>query len=97
MWGVLVQALIAAVGYLLPRLLAALGVVVLSQTTVQPIIDWLHDKIVANLSGMSENAFLFLQFMGVEDAIGIIFSAYGVLLGIQAAKAAFSKSVAKGG
>jgi len=97
MWGVLVQALIAAAGYLLPRLLAALGVVVISETTVQPIIDWLHGKILGNLSGMSESAFMFLQYMGVEDAIGIIFSAYGVLLGLQAAKAAFSRSAAKGG
>lgn len=95
MWGVLVQALVAAAGYLLPRLLATLGVVMFSETTVQPILDWLQGKIVGQLSGSGE--FLqFLQFMGVQDAVSIIFSAYGVLLGMKAAKAAFSKSASKG-
>lgn len=95
MWGILIQAIIAAAGYLLPRLLAALGVVVFSETAIQPILNWLQGKIVEQLSGSGE--FLgFLQFMGVQDAISIIFSAYGVLLGMVAAKAAFSKSAAKG-
>lgn len=95
MWGILVQAIIAAGTYFLPRLLAALGVVVFSETAVQPILNWLQGKIVEQLSGSAE--FLgFLQFMGVQDAVSIIFSAYGVLLGMVAAKAAFSKSAAKG-
>ncbi|PWU31377.1 hypothetical protein DK254_02415 [Pseudomonas sp. RW407] len=96
MWGVLVQALIAAVGYLLPRLLAALGVVVVSETAVKPILDWLHNKIITQMSGLPEQGLHLFQYMGFEDAIGIVFSAYGVLLGLQAAKAAFSKSASKG-
>lgn len=96
MWGILAQAIIAALGFLLPRLLAVFGVVVFSETAVKPILDWLQGQIISQLSGSAE--FLgFLQFMGVQDAIGIIFSAYGVLLGMAAAKAAFSKSAAKGG
>lgn len=95
MWGILIQAGIAVGSYLLPRLLAAIGVVVFSETAVQPILDWLQGQIISQLSGSAE--FLgFLQFMGVQDAISIVFSAYGVLLGMVAAKAAFSKSAAKG-
>lgn len=96
MWGILVQAIIAALGFILPRLLAVFGVVLFSETAVKPILDWLQGQIVSQLSGSAE--FLqFLQFMGVQDAISIIFSAYGLLIGMSAAKAAFSKSAAKGG
>ncbi|MCE4068535.1 MULTISPECIES: DUF2523 family protein [Pseudomonas] len=96
MWGILVQAIVAAGSYLLPRLLAAIGVVAFSQTAVQPVLNWLQGKIVEQLSSTGE-ALQFLQYMGVQDAISIIFSAYAVLLGMTAAKAAFSKSASKGG
>ncbi|HCF7371493.1 TPA: DUF2523 domain-containing protein [Pseudomonas aeruginosa] len=95
MWGVLFQALVAAGSYLLPRLLATLGVVAVSETTLKPIVNWLKDRVLSNIGSLPENARLFLEYLGVVDAVSIVFSAYLLLIGIQAAKVAFSKKAAK--
>lgn len=77
---------------LLPRLLAALGVVAFSAAVVTPIFDWLQTQISNQLNGFGADAYNLLSFLGVVDAIGIIFAAYSMAISIKAGKALFAKS-----
>lgn len=96
MFAILWPILTSVVGWALPRLLAVMGVVGVTETVVKPALDWAQQQLVLQLNGMGEMAVTFLNFMGVFDAIGIIFTAYATALGIKAGKAAFSKNAAKG-
>lgn len=91
MYGVLLSAGISALTWLLPRLLAVLGVVVISESVYTPMMNFLQSKITASLSGIGSEAFAFLNFVAVPQAISIIFAAVTLKLGIKGAKAAFAK------
>lgn len=91
MFQVLFVAGQAIAMWILPRLLAVLGVVTISTTVIQPIYNWLESKILSNLSSVGGDAYGFLQFLGVPNAISIVFSAYALKLSINGAKAAFAK------
>lgn len=95
MWPLLIQAGVSLLGYALPRLLAVGGVVAVSEAVIQPAFDFLQNKIMSQFSGLPVEAVNFLNFLGLTDAIGIIFAAYTTALGIKAGKAAFAKSGAK--
>ncbi|WP_397378582.1 DUF2523 family protein [Pseudomonas sp.] len=89
---VLFTVLTSALRWLLPRLLAVVGVVAFSQVAVTPIFDWLKDQLLAKLNSLPADAVTFLAFVGVFDAISIVFSAYAMAISIKAGKAAFAKS-----
>ncbi|MGC3646035.1 hypothetical protein ACPTFH_32130 [Pseudomonas aeruginosa] len=57
-------------------------------------MNWLKDRVLSNIRSLPENARLFLEYLGVVDAVSIVFCAYLLLIGIQPAKVAFSKKVA---
>jgi hypothetical protein len=78
--------------WLLPRLLAALGVVAFSAVAVTPVFNWLQTQISNRLNGLGADAYNFLAFCGVVDAISIVFAAYTMAISIKAGKAAFAKS-----
>jgi hypothetical protein len=96
MFPVLVAAGTAVVSWLLPRLLSVAGTVVVSQTVITPIFTYLQNTITAKLGGMSADAVSFFQFVGIPDAISVIFAAYAMAIGIKSAKAAFQRSGARG-
>lgn len=91
MWAVLIDVLIRAGTYFLPRLLSLAGVVTISATVYTPLLNWLNSKITSSLSGLSADAYGFLQFVGIPNAISIIFAAITLQIGIKTAKAAFAK------
>ncbi|MCQ4248018.1 DUF2523 domain-containing protein [Pseudomonas stutzeri] len=97
MWPVLVSAIGSAIGALLPRIAAAIGVFAVSTIAVKPIIEALEAKLLGQMASFPTNVREFLAFLGVYDAIAIIFSAYVLLIGIQAAKAAASAKASKKG
>ena len=91
MFQVLFLAGQAVVRWLLPRLLAALGVVTVSTTAIMPMFNWLESKILQNLGQAGGDAYGFLQFLGVPNAISVVFAAYALRVSISGAKAAMSK------
>lgn len=78
--------------WLLPRLLAVFGAVAFSEAAVSPVFEWLEGQISTRLSGLGADAFNFLSFLGVVDAISIIFAGYAMAISIKVGKAAFAKS-----
>jgi hypothetical protein len=96
MFQVLIAALTAVASWILPRLLSVAGTVVVSQTVITPIFTYLQNTITAKLGGMSADAVNFFQFVGVPEAISVIFAAYSLAIGIRSAKAAFQRSGARG-
>lgn len=97
MFPVIAAAVGSAVGALLPRIAAAIGVYAVSTIAVKPIITALQDKLLGEMAGFPPAVRDFLAYLGVYDAIAIIFSAYLMLIGIQAAKAAASAKASKKG
>lgn len=91
MFQVLFVAGQAIAMWILPRLFAALGVVTISTTVIMPIYNWMESKILSSLSSVGGDAYGFLQFLGVPNAISVIFAAYALRLSISGAKAALSK------
>lgn len=91
MWGVLISAGTSLIQYLLPRVFAMLGVAAVSNTIIDPVFDYIHTKITSNFSGLGSDAYDFLSFVGVPDAVSILFSTITLIMGIRAAKLAFSK------
>lgn len=97
MFPVIASAIGSAVGALLPRIAAAVGVFAVSTIAVKPIITALESKLLGQLANFPTSVREFLAFLGVFDAISITFSAYVMLIGIQAAKAAASAKASKKG
>lgn len=95
MFHVLIAALTAVVSWVIPRLLAVAGTVVVSTTVLTPIFDYLQNMVMQRVNGMPADAVHFLQFTGIPEAISIIFSAYGMAIGMKAAKAAYQRSGSK--
>ncbi|PBK47817.1 DUF2523 domain-containing protein [Pseudomonas syringae pv. actinidiae] len=91
MFQVLFVAGQAIAMWVLPRLFAALGVITVSSTVIMPIYNWVETKILSSLSSAGSDAYGFLQFLGVPNAISIIFAAYALRVSIAGAKAAMSK------
>jgi len=91
MFQVLFVAGQAIIMWVMPRLLAALGVAAVSTTVLMPIYKWLENKILTNLSSAGGDAYGFLQFLGVPNAVTIVFAAYALRVSINGAKAAFAK------
>ncbi|MCQ2990930.1 DUF2523 domain-containing protein [Pseudomonas tremae] len=91
MFQVLFVAGQAVLMWILPRLMAAIGVITVSSTVIMPIYNWVESKILASLSSAGSDAYGFLQFLGVPNAISIIFAAYALRVSISGAKAAMSK------
>lgn len=96
MFHVLLAAGTAVASWLLPRLLSVAGTVAVSQTVITPIFTYLQNQITTKLGGMSADAVAFFQFVGVPDAISVVFAAYALAVGIKSAKAAFQRSGARG-
>jgi uncharacterized membrane protein len=96
MFQVIVAALTAVVGWVLPRLLAVGGTVAISATVLNPIFNYLQGRVMQNLNGMPADAVNFFQFAGVFDAVSVIFAAYAMAIGMKVAKAAFQKAGSKG-
>lgn len=97
MFPVIASAVGSAIGALLPRIAAAVGVFAVSTIAVKPIINALESKLLGEMANFPAGVREFLAFLGVYDAIAIIFSAYLMLIGIQAAKAAASVKASKKG
>jgi len=96
MYGVLIAALTAAFQWLLPRLISVVGTAVVSTAVYDPLLSWMQSRISQSFSGLSAEAYGFLQFTGITTAITIIFAAITMKLGIKAGKAAFAKKGATG-
>jgi hypothetical protein len=94
MFQVLFLAGQAVVMWLLPRLLAALGVTAVSAAVILPIYDWLKGKALEQLGSIGGDAAGFIDFLGLPTAISIVFAAYALKVSIGGAKAAFSKKSA---
>lgn len=95
MFQVLFAALSAVASYILPRLLAVGGTVVVSTTVLMPIFNWLQGQVMQRLNGMPADALALFQFLGVPDCIAVIFAAYGMAIGIKVAKAAYQRAGSK--
>jgi hypothetical protein len=95
MFQVLIAALTAVAGWILPRLLAVGGTVAISATVLTPIFNFLQGKVVSSLNGMGADAIGFFQFVGIFDAVSVIFAAYAMAIGMKVAKAAFQKAGSK--
>lgn len=91
MWAVLIDVFVRVIQWALPRILSVAGVVTISATVYTPMLNWLNNKINASLSGLSADAYGFLQFVGIPNAISIIFAAITLQIGIKTAKAAYAK------
>jgi hypothetical protein len=83
------------IDWVLPKLLAVGGTVAISVTVIQPIFSYLQNQVMSHLNGLSGDAVHFLQFVGVPDAISVIFAAYTMVFGLRAAKAAYQRSGSK--
>jgi len=95
MFQVLVAALTAVASWLLPRLLAVGGTVVVSATVLTPIFDYLQGQVLSRLNGMPVDAVNFFRFVGVFDAVSVIFAAYAMAIGLKVAKAAYQRKGSK--
>lgn len=95
----MIQALLfvltSVAGWLLPRLLAAGGTVVVSATVLMPIMEYLQAQVMQKIGGLSADAVNFLSFLGIPDAISIVFAAYTMAIGMKVATVAFSKAGSK--
>lgn len=96
MFQVLIAALTAVASWLLPRLLSVAGTVAVSSAVITPIFTYLQNMVSSRLGGMSADAVNFFQFVGVPDAVSVIFAAYAMAIGIRSAKAAFQRSGSRG-
>ncbi|MEN5313684.1 DUF2523 family protein [Pseudomonas koreensis] len=95
MFQVLIAALTAVAGWILPRLLAVGGTVVVSTTVLTPIFNFLQGRVVSALNGMGADAIGFFQFVGIFDAVSVIFAAYAMAIGMKVAKAAYQRAGSK--
>lgn len=95
MWAVLVPAMTAVASWLLPKLLAVGGTVVISATVLTPIFTYLQNQVMQKLNGMPADAVRFFQFVGIFDAVSVIFAAYAMAIGMKVAKAAFQRAGSK--
>jgi hypothetical protein len=95
MFQVLIAALTAVAGWILPRLLAVGGTVAISATVLTPIFNFLQGRVVSALNGMGADAIGFFQFVGVFDAVSVIFAAYAMAIGMKVAKAAYQRAGSK--
>jgi len=95
MWGVLVAAGMSLFRWVWPRIAAALGVVTLSATVYDPLLGFLRAKIDSSLAGVGSEAYSFLVFCGVPEAVQILFAAVTLNIGIRASKALFAKKAAE--
>lgn len=95
MFQVLITALTAVAGWILPRLLAVAGTAAISISVMMPIFNYLQDQVLQRLNGMPADAVNFFRFVGVFDAVSVIFAAYGMAVGIKVAKAAYQRAGSK--
>lgn len=95
MFQVLITALTAVAGWILPRLLAVGGTVAISAGVLMPIFAYLQNQVLQRLNGLPADALNFFQFLGVFDAISVIFAAYGMAVGIKVAKAVYQRAGSK--
>lgn len=95
MFAVLISALTAVAGWILPRLLAVAGTAAISTTVLMPIFDYLQSQVVQRLNSVPADVVHFLQFIGIFDAVSVIFAAYAMAVGIKVAKAAYQRSGSK--
>ncbi|KPX17684.1 DUF2523 family protein [Pseudomonas syringae] len=96
MYGVLLAAGMSLIKWLMPRLLAVLGVVVVSETVYTPMLNFLQSKITTSLNGVGAEALSFLNFLAVPQAITIVFAAVTLKISIKGAKSAFAKKASSG-
>lgn len=95
MWAVLYPVLTAVASWLLPKLFAVAGTVAISATVITPIFSYLQNQITQRLNGMPADAVHFFQFVGIFDAVSVIFAAYAMAVGMKVAKAAFQRAGSK--
>ncbi|WP_350649745.1 DUF2523 family protein, partial [Pseudomonas sp. HY13-MNA-CIBAN-0226] len=69
MFQVLISALTAVAGWILPRLLAVAGTAAVSTTVLMPIFNYLQNQITQRLNGMPADAVNFFRFVGIFDAV----------------------------
>lgn len=96
MFQVIFAALSAVASFILPRLLAVGGTVVISATVLTPIFNFLQQRVLSSLNGMGSEAVDFFKFVGVFDAVAVIFAAYAMAIGMKVAKAAYQRAGSKG-
>jgi hypothetical protein len=95
MWAALYPLLMSVAGWLLPKLLAVGGTVAISAAVITPIFTYLQNQITQRFNGLPADAINFFQFVGIPDAISVIFAAYAMAIGMKAAKAAFQRAGSK--
>jgi hypothetical protein len=97
MFQVIVAALTAVAGWILPRLLSVGGTVAISAGVLTPIFNYLQSQVMQRFNGMPADAVAFFQFVGVFDCVSVIFAAYAMAIGMKVAKAAYQRSGSKSG
>lgn len=84
------DALLAAFGWLLPKVAVFFGIYAISNTVAKPIFDYLKAQALAQLGAAASQYSSFFQILGVYDFLNILFAAYIMSLSIKAAKSASS-------
>lgn len=95
MWAALFPLLTSIASWLLPKIFAVAGTVAFSAAVVTPIFTYLQNQITQRFNGLPADAINFMQFVGIPDAISVIFAAYAMAVGLKAAKAAYSRAGTK--
>ncbi len=85
MFAPLWAALTAFLTWAMPKIAVFFGIVIISNSVLNPIFNALKQKALDNISanaGQFLNAF---ELLGGFDAISIVFAAYALSLGLKAA------------
>lgn len=90
MWGIIFGGITEALGAFLPRLLAALGFVAISEAVFRPYFVKLQEYVLRQFTAIPAEYQQLVVSTGVMDAVGIVFTAYFAAIGIKAAISAFS-------
>lgn len=93
----LLGGLLTICGSLVGRVLIALGMAYVTYSGFDVVINWLLDKIKADMNSMPADVVNFMAFLWVDKAIGMVFSAYGAALAVKmAGSTKITKLVTKG-
>lgn len=79
-WSSLYSFLVFAIGSLAFRLMAALGIGVVTYTGISLGLEWIEDEVIAQAGELPALGFSLLQLTGAGEAVGILLSAVSIRL-----------------
>ena len=88
MWGVLVNAVIGALSFFLPRLLIGFGVFGVTNALLGSIITDMYSLVLTKLGEEPYRLVALTQYIGVWDFMKIWFAAYTAAVAMRTAKMA---------